>query len=167
MSRQRGERVAARHHLVNHELSIVLAECAVRIARIGTIRTTGPLPDRAEGVVARRAPIPTWSADACRPSARTRPPHSNVRDRRVRIDGSKAAERQRMPSAVAVVLAPIAGRGAAFRLDGTPAIGEPLLEIAFGGRQWRRAITARLNRCALPTHGASCRPSLHRPAAPG
>src|SRR5258706_8109067 len=40
-------RAAAQHHLVDHELAVVLAERAVRraVARVGQIRAARPLPD--------------------------------------------------------------------------------------------------------------------------
>src|ERR1700742_895092 len=53
VSVRRCERGAAQHQLIDHELAVVLAECAFdgAIAWIGTIGAAGPLPDDAEGVV--------------------------------------------------------------------------------------------------------------------
>src|SRR5712692_10334114 len=46
-------RAAAQHHLVDHELAVVLAERALRraIPWVGQIGAAGPLPDDAESVV--------------------------------------------------------------------------------------------------------------------
>src|SRR5476651_1139068 len=53
MPNGRRKRRAAQHHLIDHELAVVLAERAFRraIARIGRRGAARPLPHRAVGVV--------------------------------------------------------------------------------------------------------------------
>src|SRR5436190_22165769 len=52
MPRRRRLRAAAQHHLIDHELAIVLAERTGgrAVARIGRVGAACPLPDDAEGV---------------------------------------------------------------------------------------------------------------------
>src|SRR6476620_11151018 len=47
------ERGAAQHQLIDHELAVVFSERAFdgAVAGVGRVRTAGPLPDDAEGIV--------------------------------------------------------------------------------------------------------------------
>src|SRR5438874_4493039 len=47
------KRGAAQHQLVDHELAVIFAERALdgAVTWVGRVRTAGPLPDDAEGVV--------------------------------------------------------------------------------------------------------------------
>src|SRR5215467_7263559 len=53
VARGRGMRAPSQHHLIDHELAVVLAERAGRrtVARIGRIGAASPLPDDAEDIV--------------------------------------------------------------------------------------------------------------------
>src|SRR5262245_14443113 len=50
---RRRERAAAKNHLIDHELAIVLAERVVgrAVARIGQVCAARPLPDNAVGII--------------------------------------------------------------------------------------------------------------------
>src|SRR5262245_42119990 len=124
-------RAAAQHHLVDHELAVVLAERALgrAEARVGQIGAARPLPDRAEGIVEQacaRGHLPFgFGRQVLAGPAREGIGFvvADVADWEIWIDRPTPAERERMPDAV--VLAPIAGRVPAFRLDLGPAVREP------------------------------------------
>src|SRR5580700_2648137 len=117
------ERRAAQHHLIDHELAVVLAECAGLglITRIGRIGAAGPLPHRAERVVERLGSgsyFPfgfAWQMLAGPARKRVGFVEADMTDRQRRIDRAQAAERHRKPRAVAVL--PITGRVPGLYLD--------------------------------------------------
>src|SRR5688572_18635836 len=124
-------RAAAQNHLIDHELAVVFAECALcrAIARVRRIGAARPLPRNSEGIAdetgaRRHFPLRLARQMLAGPAReRVRFVIAHMSYRSLRIDWRQPGERERVPGAVH--LAPIARRLPAFGLDRSPAIGEP------------------------------------------
>src|SRR5262249_19561353 len=131
MALGRRVRAAAQHHLIDHELAVVLAERTGRRAesRIGRIGTARPLPDDPEGIVDEpetRGHLPLcFGRQVLAGPARERIGFvvAHVRDPCGRIDWPEARGRELLLGAVA--LAPVTGCLPALGLDRRPAVREP------------------------------------------
>uniref|UniRef100_A0A0N4Z3F5 DUF4157 domain-containing protein n=1 Tax=Parastrongyloides trichosuri TaxID=131310 RepID=A0A0N4Z3F5_PARTI len=134
VARRSGEGAAAQHHLIGHELAVVLGRRAFGRTKAGVrgIGAGGPLPHLAiqvgEGVrAAARRMLPLRLGR----QAPTRPPREGVglveadmTHRRRRIDRPPPPQRHHRPAAV-FLTSPVERRRPALRLNCSPAVAQP------------------------------------------
>src|SRR5450631_3915926 len=130
------KRGTAQHQLIDHELSVVLAECALdgAVAGIGGVGAAGPLPNQPESVVEMAGPgsyFPFhFGRQMLAAPARERVGLviADMADRAGGIDRLQSAQRHDVP--FAGYLAPMAGRLPLFVAGGRETIHQP--------QRWRR-----------------------------
>src|SRR5262245_24182726 len=124
-----GVRAAAQHHLVDHELAVVLPERALRcaVARIRQIGAAGPLPDHGEGIleeIGGDLPLCLGGKLLAGPAGeRVGLVIAYMGDRGARIERLQPGECDRHPFAVTPL--PLAGRAPAYRLRQREAVRQP------------------------------------------